>query len=139
MVALVAGCGAAGVPPQPTPSAGVASISAVVPQDGVTLAELGFSHGPVRAWSLPQGSRIEQPVDQPNQLTLTISYPAPEDVVAYLARALPQAGFNIVEQQPAGPAPALIATGYGWRGSVVGVVADDGRQARTVMTLQQMS
>lgn len=127
----VAGCSAGPLPrPEPTPLASAPSVP--IPADGISLAELGFSHGPVMAWSLPRGSALTGRVDQPNQLTMIVTSPGPEKVVRYLVSALPPAGFTVQEHREDGAGSALIATGYGWRGSVVG--ADSGR---TTITLQQ--
>lgn len=129
---VVAGC-SAGPLPRPVPSPLASTPSVPIPDDGVSLAELGFSHGPVTAWSLPRGVALTDRIDQPNQLTMVVTNPAPEAVVTYLAEALPPAGFTVEHSATDGAASALIATGYGWRGSVIG--ADNGR---TTITLQQV-
>lgn len=108
--------------------------SVSIPADGVSLAELGFTHGPVTAWSLPRAVALIDRVDQPNQVTMVITSPGPQDVVDYLDRALPRAGFHLEHHREDGTASALIAVGHGWRGSVVGASS-----GRTVLTLQQMS
>lgn len=129
----LAGC-SAGPVPRPTPSPLASSPSVRIPEDGVSLAELGFTHGPATAWSLPRSATLTGRVDQPNQLTMTVTGPGPEQVVRYLVEALPPAGFNVEHHREDGAGSALIATGYGWRGSVVGT--SDGR---TLITLQQVA
>lgn len=133
LAVVLTGC-SAGPLPRPTPSPLASTPSVSVPDDGATLAEFGFTHGPVTAWSLPQATALTGKVDQPNQVTMVITSPGAEDVVRYLDRALPTAGFTIEHHREDGTSSALIATGYGWRGSIVGASND-----RTVLTLQQVA
>ena len=130
LAVALAGC-SAGPVPRPVPSPLASTPSVAIPEDGATLAEFGFTHGPVTAWSLPRSAALTGRVDQPNQLTMVVTSPGPEDVVRYLAGALPLAGFTVEQHREDGASSALIATGYGWRGSVVG--ASNGR---TMLTLQ---
>lgn len=128
----LAGCASGrnyGPPPSPVGSVG----SVPVPEDGITFAELGFSHGPVQAWSLPRSATITQRIDQPNQLTMQLSSPDPATVVGYLVRALRPAGITVAQFHISGASSALIAEGYGWRGSVVGA-----GESLTLLTLQQL-
>lgn len=88
-----------------------------VPADGVSLAELGLSHGP-GAFSVPRTAQITTVVDQPNTVALVFASPAAADLAAYLRRALPGAGFRITGQ--AADPPALQFAGRGWTGSFTG-------------------
>jgi|GEM_PF-3719269 len=128
----LAGCSGRNYGPEPSPAGSVGSVK--VPDDGISLAELGFTNGPVRAWSLPRTSVVTQRVDQPNQITAQLSRPDPASVVDYLVRALPAAGVTISQSRLDGASSALIADGYGWRGSVVGA-----GESLTLLTLQQTS
>ncbi|MFW6598698.1 hypothetical protein ACQBAU_14360 [Propionibacteriaceae bacterium Y2011] len=132
--ALLAGC-SAGAPPQPPPVTPTAAVS--IPAGGVTLAKLGFSHGPVGQWSLPASVTLGRRIDQPNQLTFEVLSPPPAEVLAYLVDALPRAGFTVTGVRLEAPGHALLATGHGWRGSVVAVEPPAGAPS-TMVTLQQL-
>ena len=121
LVLLSSGCAGELPPPDPTTSSAPASTpagSVSIPADGVTLRSLGYSFGPVDQLSLPRSAVISAAVDQANNVTAVLSAPPAGEVAAYLRRALPAAGFSIIEDDPA--ALTLTFTGHGWRGSFTG-------------------
>ncbi len=139
-LSLTAGCTAGTVEPSPTPSqvtrtpipAATPSGDVVVPDDGVSLADLGFRNGPVRQFSLPSTTVLGPlRVDQPNQLTLTVTEPGVAELIDYLVRVLPPSGFTVVDHTVDASGGALIATGYGWEASLVSTPSDG-----TALTLQ---
>ena len=95
-----------------------------VPSDGITLAALGYLHGPVRYFSLPRTAVLTAKVDQPNNVTAVVSSPSAQEVGSYLRRALPAAGFLITADRSA--ANTMTFAGHGWNGSFTG---DDGASA----------
>lgn len=116
---LLAGCGA---PVRPDlPAASPPAVTASVPSDGVSLRSIGFTNGPVDAFSLPRTIAVSTRVDEASGVTVVISTPSAEDVAGYLRRTLPETGFTVTADQPADDAaPALTFTGYGWHGSFTG-------------------
>jgi hypothetical protein len=86
-----------------------------IPSDGITLATLGYLHGPLEQFSLPRTAVITTKVDQPNNVTAVVSSPPAREVGAYLRRALPAAGFVITADRPA--ANTMTFAGHGWSGS----------------------
>ena len=121
------GCGASQLPaPTPTPSTtppAASPASPPVPDDGVTLRQLGFRYGPP-AFSVPRTAQFAATADQPNGVTLVLSAPAPDLVAGYLRRALPAAGLSVTSEVPSGP--TLTFAGAGWWGSFT---ATDGTSA----------
>lgn len=102
-------------PSSPGPSASTpTNPSQTAPEDGESLRDLGFTHGPA-AFTVPTGTVLATSADQDQQVTLVISSPTPADVSAYLVRTLPQTGFTIGRQQ----ADAIEFSGHGWSGSFV--------------------
>lgn len=127
-VTLAAGCSAGTTTPSPTPGqvtrtpipATTPAGPVTVPDDGVSLADLGFRNGPVEQFSLPRSAVLGSlRVDQPNQLTMTIGSPPTAEVIAYLVETIPAAGFTIVDHVTDADGGALIALGYGWEASLV--------------------
>lgn len=113
---LASGCG---VEPRPElPTAPPVSVAVTVPAGGVTLAQLGFSNGPVTAFSVPRNVTVTTSVDQPSGVTLVFSRPAPTELASYFRRALPATGFAITSDEPSGS--ALTFRGHGWHGSFTG-------------------
>jgi hypothetical protein len=115
---LLAGCSPSqssdsSVPP---PTASSAPVS--IPSDGITLAALGYLHGPAEQFSLPRTAVIMTKVDQPNNVTAVVSSPPAREVGAYLRLALPAAGFVIIADRPA--ANTMTFAGHGWSGSFTG-------------------
>lgn len=120
---MLAGCGAPGNGPGPTPSVTGSSpstpaASASIPADGVSLKELGFENGPTDRLSLPRGLSLATAADQPNAVTLVISRPTAAELADYLRRTLPQAGFTI--DSDLGDGATITFTGFGWSGSFTG-------------------
>jgi hypothetical protein len=105
----------------PAPTAASPTRPPAVPNDGVTLAVLGYLNGPTEQFSLPRTTTITTKVDQPNNVVAVISSPSPAEVASYLRRALPAAGFTITADDPA--ANTMTFSGSGWDGSFTG----DGR------------
>jgi hypothetical protein len=116
---LLVGCSAGyssdSSPAAPSPSA---ARPRLVPSDGITLAELGFLNGPIEQFSLPRRVVITAKVDQPNNVAVVISSPSPAEVVSYLRRTLPSAGFAITAEDPSEKTMTFV--GNGWSGSVTG-------------------
>ena len=104
----LSGCAVAGADPTVlTPSS--PSAPALVPSDGVTLASLGFQHGPA-GFSLPRGLQITLRVDQSNVVTLVVPADQGELLGGYLRAHLPGLGWTITADSP----DALLATGEQW-------------------------
>jgi hypothetical protein len=119
LMIMLAGCGAAPNGPRPSPTASgpaTPTASASIPADGVTLAELGFEHGPTDRLSLPRGLSLTTSADQPDAVTLVIGRPTAEEVAGYLRRTLPPAGFTIDTDL----GQTLTFSGFGWSGSFTG-------------------
>lgn len=69
LACLLIGCSAAPSSDSSTaPPATAPARPAAIPDDGVTLASLGFLNGPVEQFSLPRTATITAKVDQPNNL-----------------------------------------------------------------------
>lgn len=124
--ALAAGCATGTVAEEPAPTppglpsaapTASASLAPRVPAGGVSLATLGFSYGPVQAFSVPRAATITDRVDQPNAVTVVFGSPSPEAVAEYYRWALPATGFAIVEDSGG---TTLTFTGQGWRGALTG-------------------
>lgn len=122
---VLTGCGAAGVDPDPspsptssvrppTPTASQSPTDAPIPEDGIGLAAFGIQNGPPQ-FSVPRGSVASSVVDQPNNVVLVLSAPAPVEVAAYLERNLVRTGFTITDAD--GDDSTVIFAGYGWTGS----------------------
>jgi hypothetical protein len=122
LILIASGCGAGdpltSVSPSPSASAPVSPASpapVVIPSDGVALRAFGYTNGPVDEFSLPRDTTLVAAVDQSNNVTAVLSFPPPADVVGYLRKALPAAGFSILTADPSGS--AVTFAGHGWRGS----------------------
>lgn len=121
---LLAGCGAAGVSdPEPSRSPSASSTATAtaepsIPSDGLTLRELGFTNGPVDAFSVPASSLITDKVDQPNAVTVVMSAPDTPTLAAYYRVALPAAGFTITADDRANG--TMTFGGHGWTGVLTG-------------------
>lgn len=122
---LLTGCGATGVDPDPspsptgsvttpTPSASTSPSDAPIPDDGVGLGAFDIQNGPPQ-FSVPRGSVASSVVDQPNNVVLVLSAPAPVEVAAYLERNLVRTGFTITDAD--GDDSTLTFAGHGWSGS----------------------
>lgn len=117
---LLVGCAAGQAPePSPRPSVSATSAPSIAP-DGVTLGQLGFTHGPLDAFSIPRGSQLITVVDQPNVVTLAIEKPDYLTLGAYLRTALPLAGFALEEDQQRSADLTITFAGHGWTGVFTG-------------------
>ncbi|WP_375423818.1 hypothetical protein [uncultured Friedmanniella sp.] len=125
LVLVLAGCSAPAAAPTVTPPA-VGSAAVRLPGDGVLLRDFGYQFGPLDSFSLPRTSVVSAAVDQADNVTLVLSAPAPADVVGYLRRALPDAGFTITAGGSAASGTTLTFTGNGWAGSVTGSTTETG-------------
>lgn len=97
------------------------SVAVSVPPDGVSLARLGFTNGPARAFSVPRDVVITTRIDQPTGVTVVFSSPTPRELADYLRRALPATGFVVTRDEPS--ASSMTFSGYGWQGSFTGTLA----------------
>ncbi|MDN5761048.1 MAG: hypothetical protein L0H41_01840 [Microlunatus sp.] len=85
---------------------------------GVTLRQLGFRHGPLDSFSLPQEAVIATSVDQPNVVTIVLARPSPTQVEDYLRATLADEGFTIDARADVGQAMSF--AGHGWTGGFTG-------------------
>lgn len=119
---LLAGCGAADVsdpgPSRSTSASASATAEPSIPTDGLTLRELGFTNGPVDAFSVPASSLITDKVDQPNAVTVVMSAPDTPTLAAYYRTALPAAGFTVTADDRANG--TMTFAGHGWTGVLTG-------------------
>lgn len=106
--------------PSPQPTATTDPSVPTIPAGGVTLATLGFVHGPLEAFSVPEDAFVTASSDQSSLVALVLAAPAPHQVYNYLMSALPQTGFTITGQNGASQTPALSFTGQGWVGNFTG-------------------
>lgn len=117
--------------PTPAPSGPTAASGgpASIPSDGVTLATLGFTHGPLQTFSVPRPAYVTATSDQASLVTVVIAAPSPSAVYLYLTSALPTAGFTISARRANGATPgadsttatpAMSFTGHGWTGNFTG-------------------
>ena len=129
VVALVAGCAADGpLPIGPSASSSASTSSAPTsptpvglpasPANAVTLAAMGFRHGPVDAFFLPADSVLITRADQPNVVVLVLSAPPARQLADFLRQTLPAAGYDITADRP--EAAVLTFAGRGWTGSFTG-------------------
>ena len=117
LVLLASGCSAPVRPELPAePPATPAAVT--IPADGSSLRALGFSNGPVTAFSVPRDVVVSTRVDQPTGVTAVFTQPAAAEVAAYLVRTLPRTGFVVTSEATA--TASLTFTGYGWNGSFTG-------------------
>lgn len=96
MLAVAGGataCGAAPTPVRQPPTTRPAT-ARPVPAGGVTLAQLGFAHGP-RDFSLPEGVRVVQRVDQSNVVTLVMDRPSGPELARWLRERAREEGVAI--------------------------------------------
>jgi hypothetical protein len=89
-----------------------------VPADGISLKLLGYTNGPVAAFSLPRNALVTTSVDQPNGVTVVLGSPSATEIAGYLRRALPASGFVVTADNA--ETATLTFTGYGWQGSFTG-------------------
>jgi hypothetical protein len=113
---MMSSCSAPARPDQV--SAPAATVAVRLPDDGISLNQIGFHNGPINAFSLPKSAVITTSVDQPNGVTLVFGSPSPVALAGYLRRALPETGFVVTQDDPA--TATLTFTGYGWHGSFTG-------------------
>ena len=119
-LAFLTGCGAAGVSiddPSPTALAPTPP-PVVVPADGVSLAMLGLTRGPVDRVYVPRSVLVSARVDQDNNVTLVLTSPSATDLAAYLRRTLPANGFTLTADDAA--SATLTFAGFGWIGTFTG-------------------
>ena len=128
---LLMGCSAASSSDSsPAPTAASPTRPLAIPNDGATLAALGYLNGPTEQFSLPRTTTITAKVDQPNNVAAVLSSPMPAEVASYLRRALPAAGFTITADDPA--ANTMTFSGSGWDGNFTG----DGRVSAVLLRPQ---
>jgi hypothetical protein len=89
-----------------------------VPPDGVSLAALGFTYGPVERVFAPVGAQVSSRVDQPDNVTLVLTSPSAADLGAFYRRTAPANGFTLTADDPA--TTTLTFTGFGWDGTFTG-------------------
>lgn len=118
LVAALAACGAAPRPDVPIPPSPSATAPVVVPSDGVSLAALGFTYGPVDRVFVPFGARIGSRVDQPNNVTVVMTSPPAADLVAFYRRTAAANGFAVTAEDPA--TTTMTFTGFGWTAAFTG-------------------
>lgn len=109
VVMLLAGCSAAPIEPAPEVKQ---TWDVEVPDDGVTLAELGFQNAP-EGVSVPRGTTITEKIDQGNNVTVVFTAPTGAELAGYLRRTLPAAGFEITEDGN----NSLLFTRAPWQGA----------------------
>ena len=117
----LAGCSAGTPLPAASSPAPSAEPSVVAPADGVSLAALGLTHGPVSRVFLPATVQASTRVDQANNVTLVIQRPAADELAGYLRRTLPASGFTVTADNPA--TTTLTFAGFGWTGTFTGDAA----------------
>lgn len=79
---------------------------------GVSLASLGFLHGP-DGFTVPVGLDVRQSVDQSNVVTLVVPADQGDELLGYLAASLPATGFTITARS----ADSLIFEAPDWQGA----------------------
>ena len=94
-VALASGGCAASYPAPSQLVSASPSSAARTPADGVTLASLGFTNGPSYLL-VPRGVVIKERVDQPNVVTLVLTWPDGPTVARYLTGNVEAMGFRLV-------------------------------------------
>ena len=116
---LLVGC-SAGYPADGSSAAPTTAAASAwsIPLDGISLAEHGYLNGPIQQFSLPRTAVIMAKVDQPNNVTVVVSSPAPVELRSYLLRSLPAAGFQITADSP--EANTMTFAGHGWNGNFTG-------------------
>ncbi|MDO5498625.1 MAG: hypothetical protein Q4F67_02975 [Propionibacteriaceae bacterium] len=87
--------------------------AAPVPAGGVSLAQLGFQHGPASALTLPAEVRIGLRVDQPNMVTMTFVAPEGPVIGDWLRTHVGEGGFRVTADAAGG----LVFEGYAWEGA----------------------
>lgn len=113
------GCAAGGSIDDPSPSASASQPPpVVVPADGVSLAMLGLTRGPVDRVYVPRSVLVSARVDQDNNVTLVMTSPSAIDLAAYLRRTLPANGFTVTADDAA--SATLTFAGFGWTGTFTG-------------------
>jgi hypothetical protein len=122
-VLALLGCGAAGSVPdasQPPSSAPTSSSTPTVsvPADGVSLSALGFENGPVDRVFVPVGAQMSSRVDQPNNVTVVMTYPRAAELQAFYRRTSVANGFTVTADDAA--ARTLTFAGFGWTGTFTG-------------------
>lgn len=122
LLVALAGCGATGTDPSPSatprptlsPSASPSATGAPIPADGVGLVGFGIENGPAQ-FSVPRGAVASSVVDQADNVVVVLSAPPPREVVGYLERTLPPAGFVITDTDSTDT--TFTFDGNGWQGS----------------------
>ena len=96
VVIMITGCAAGGSVPAPSISTAPSAAPIRIPADGVPLSSFGFTHGPVREFSLPKAGTLKAVVDQPDNVTMVLTSPTAPEAYAYLQRALPATGATVI-------------------------------------------
>ncbi|SDU80996.1 hypothetical protein SAMN04488544_0301 [Microlunatus sagamiharensis] len=118
VVVTLAACGAAPRPDVPVPPTPSATAPVQVPSDGVSLAGLGFTYGPVDRVFAPFGAQVASRVDQPDNVTLVMTAPSAADLLAFYRRTAVANGFAVIADDPA--TTTLTFSGFGWTGTFTG-------------------
>ena len=119
LLVVLTGCAAGGSIPVPSETGALSAAAIRIPADGVPLTSFGFTHGPVRQFSLPRTGTLKAVVDQPDNVTMVLTSPTAPEAFAYLQRALPATGFTVTAENAT--ETTLTFTGHGWQGSFTGI------------------
>lgn len=106
----LAGCSAAPAPPTPAPTPTM--VVTEVPDGGVLLSSLGYTHAPA-AFSVPLGAEISDRIDAYNNVTAVFTAPPGQEVVEYLRANLPAMGFEITADRN----QSMLFTDGHWQGA----------------------
>ncbi|MVA76455.1 hypothetical protein GC722_10530 [Auraticoccus sp. F435] len=110
LAVLATGCSASEPAPAPAPTP---TATATPAGDGRSLRQLGLSHGPVDAITLPATVTVLERVDQANVVTLVLAAEDGVPTAEHLVATLPAAGFEVTASVPG----SLTFTGQGWEGA----------------------
>ena len=122
LTVALTGC-AAGSLPEPSPSgrstpAASPTPTVSTPSDGLSLAALGFENGPVDRVFVPFGARVSARVDQPNNVTVVMSFPPATELAAFYRSTATGNGFALTGDDAA--TATLTFAGFGWTGTFTG-------------------
>lgn len=122
LAVALAGCAAGSVPDGPTSQSSTPganpSPTVSTPSDGVSLSALGFENGPVDRVFVPFGTKVSARVDQPNNVTVVMSFPSATELAAFYKRTATGNGFALTGDDAA--TSTLTFAGFGWTGTFTG-------------------